>query len=142
MIERVARDIARQAQTEGHCGLCGNRTRNAKGKIEHTRDCKLVREHTRLNLAVVTAPNAEDVPDDNREYPVPTIGESIETLRKIVATCSMHRLPGGLQCDLFTASAIVGVYDALGEEARAKFSAMGLLKGQAVAFKLIEKAKS
>jgi hypothetical protein len=85
-------------------------------------------------------PDTDEI--DNKEYPVPTIGESIETLRKIVDTSSMHRLPGGLPCDLFSASAIVVIYDALGPEARAKFEAMGLLKGQAVAFKLIEKANA
>ncbi len=77
---------------------------------------------------------------DEKEYPVPSIGESIETLRKIVDTGSMLRLPGGLQCDLFSASAIVQVYDALSEASRTKFEAMSLLKGQAVAFTLIAKA--
>ncbi len=83
--------------------------------------------------------DSDDV--DQREYPVPTIGESMETLRLIVGTQSMHRLPGGLQCDLFSASAIVSVHDALGPEARARFEQMSLLKGQAVAFKLIENSK-
>ncbi len=78
--------------------------------------------------------------DDGKEYPVPTIGEAIDTLRLIVETKSMHRLPGGLPCDLFSASAIVSVYDALGPEAREKYASMQLLKGQAVAFKLIEKS--
>lgn len=77
--------------------------------------------------------------DDETLYPVPTVGESLPALRRIVDTKSMHRVPGGLQVDLFSASAIVGVYDALGPETRVKFAAMGLLKGQAVAFKLIKK---
>jgi hypothetical protein len=85
-----------------------------------------------------TPPEDDDF-DNGKEYPVPTIGESISTLRTIVETCSMHRLPGGLPCDLFSASAIVSVYDALSINARVKFDSMSLLKGQAVAFKLIEK---
>jgi hypothetical protein len=83
----------------------------------------------------------DDLEDDGKLYPVPTIGESIEVLRHIVDTGSMARLPGGLQCDSFSASAILSVYDHLGPEARAKFEAMLFLKGQAVAFKLIERLR-
>lgn len=72
-----------------------------------------------------------------REYPVPTVGESLDVLREIVETKSMLRVPGGLPVDLFSASAIVAVYDRLSVEAREKFAAMDLLKGQSIAMRLI-----
>jgi hypothetical protein len=76
---------------------------------------------------------------DNKLHPVPTVGEALPALRRIVETKSIHQVPGGLPVDLLSASAIVAVYDALSPAARTKFEAMTLLKGQSVAFKLIER---
>lgn len=55
------------------------------------------------------------VTDPERLYPVPTIGEALPELREIVASKSVRAVLGGLPVDLFSASAIVSVHDALGE---------------------------
>ena len=70
---------------------------------------------------------------------VPMLVDVLPELRRIVATCRLGQIRGGLKVDLLTASAIVQVHDALGPEARAKFAAMDLLRAQSVAFRLIEK---
>lgn len=81
--------------------------------------------------------------DEGKLYPVPTIGEAMPALREIVEQKTMlESVPGGLPVDLFSASAIVSVYDALGPEARTRFEALRLLHGQAVAFKLIKRMSS
>jgi hypothetical protein len=92
----------------------------------------------------VTEDDAIDrvVTDPERLYPVTTIGEALPAPREIVESKSVHSVPGGLAVDLFTASAIVSVHDALGDTARAKFVAMNLLQGQDLVFKVIARLSS
>lgn len=83
---------------------------------------------------------------------------SIEAARKVVSEKQCHLLRprkdsageydaksydcgskrGWFYLDLFSASAIVNVHDALSEQNRAKFAAMPLPKMASVAFKLIK----
>jgi RadC-like JAB domain len=58
----------------------------------------------------------------------------IDRLRTIVADKQAARV-NGILVDLFSASAVVGVYDALNETNRAKFAAMPLPKMVDLAFK-------
>lgn len=58
--------------------------------------------------------------------------KNIETLRKIVSECQAAKVDGAL-VDLFTASAIVKVYDALNETNKAKFAALPVRRMASVA---------
>lgn len=60
----------------------------------------------------------------------------IEKFRKIVADCQRAKIDG-TNIDLFSASAVVKVYDALNEENRAKFASVPAPKMVAIAWRLI-----
>ena len=60
----------------------------------------------------------------------------LEYLRRIVADCTAAKIDGWL-VDLFTASAIVKIYDALSEANRRKFIALPLEKMSGIAFRLL-----
>lgn len=53
--------------------------------------------------------------------------DKITQLRKIVADCQHAKIDGVL-VDLFTASAVVQVYDALNETNREKFASLDILR--------------
>lgn len=61
----------------------------------------------------------------------------LDRLRRIVEEKQAARVDG-LLVDLFTASAIVKVHDALNEENRAKFVSVPVRRMASIAFKLIE----
>lgn len=63
--------------------------------------------------------------------------EKIAAVRAIVDAKQYAKIDG-VAIDLFSASAIVAVYDALNEENRAKYAAMPVRKMAIVAFKLIK----
>lgn len=63
--------------------------------------------------------------------------ERIAAVRRIVSERQYAKVDG-VMVDLFSASAIVAVYDALSEGNRAKFAAMPAPKMAAVAFKLVK----
>lgn len=63
--------------------------------------------------------------------------DGIEQCRTIVRE-SQYRKVNEVMVDLFSASAIVAVYDALNEENRTKFAALPVARAGAVAFKLIK----
>jgi hypothetical protein len=68
-------------------------------------------------------------------------GDAIETARRIVANSAFETVDG-MVLDLFSASAIVNVYDNLNPENQAKFASLGLPKMVDVAFKLLNRAKA
>lgn len=61
--------------------------------------------------------------------------DKIRQLRTIAESCQRGKVDG-VTVDLFTASAIVAVYDRLGESNRAKFLAMPIARMADVAFVL------
>lgn len=61
--------------------------------------------------------------------------ERIAAFRAIVAACQYAKIDGTM-IDLFTASTVVQVYDALNEANRAKFAALPAGRMALVAFKL------
>jgi len=63
--------------------------------------------------------------------------DKVEACREIVRQCQFAKIDG-YAVDLFTASAIVTVYDALNETNRAKFVALPLHKMASVAFKCVK----
>lgn len=66
-----------------------------------------------------------------------TGAEIIEACRSIVANGQYEKINGHM-VDLFTASAIVKVYDAINETNKAKYSALPVAKMAAIAFKLMK----
>lgn len=65
--------------------------------------------------------------------------ERVEACRQIVAECQ-YRKVDGVMVDLFSASAVVKVDEALSESNRVKFRALTIGRMASVAFKLMERA--
>lgn len=63
--------------------------------------------------------------------------ERIAAFRRIVAECQYAKIDGCM-VDLFSASAVVRVYDALSEENKAKYSAMPAGRMAVLAFKVLK----
>lgn len=61
----------------------------------------------------------------------------IDAFRKIVQEKS-YSIIDGVTVDLFTASAVVKVYDALNEQNRAKFAACSVVKMVAITWKVLK----
>ena len=66
-----------------------------------------------------------------------TPAERIEAIRRIVSE-SQYAKVDGVMVDLFSASAIIRVYDALNEVNQAKYSAMSAPQMATIAFKLMK----
>lgn len=66
--------------------------------------------------------------------------KTIEAAKRVVANSQAEEIDGVL-LDLFTASAISQVYDALSERNQARYAAMGVEKAAAIAFAALEKAR-
>jgi hypothetical protein len=66
--------------------------------------------------------------------------ERIAALRAIVARGQYAKVDG-VMVDLFSASAVVGIYDALSEANRAKYAALPAWKMAAIAFRLMKGQK-
>ena len=64
--------------------------------------------------------------------------DRIDRIRAIVKNCQWEKIEGYM-VDLFSASAIVAVYDALNPTNREMFARMPLPKMQSVAMKLLKK---
>ena len=62
---------------------------------------------------------------------------TIDKIRKIVSECQAAKVDGDL-VDLFSAQAIIAVYDALNETNRAKFVALPVHKQAKLAWKFIK----
>jgi len=60
----------------------------------------------------------------------------IQQLKKIVADCQ-HAKVDGVDVDLFTASAVVQVHDALNETNQAKFVSLDIMKMVDLTWKLV-----
>ena len=63
--------------------------------------------------------------------------ERIDAIRSIVTNCQYAKVDG-IMVDLFSASAIVAVYDALSEKNRVHFSSMPAGKMAVLAFRLVK----
>ena len=63
----------------------------------------------------------------------------IAAIRQVVTACQYAKIDGQM-IDLFSAGAIVAVYDALSPENQAKFAALTAPKMARVAFRLLKKA--
>lgn len=77
-----------------------------------------------------------EVLDPNTCEPVPYSWQANED------ESSEDMVGDGVLLDLYSASVMVQIHDALGEENRAKFAAMPLTKAHSVAFKLAAKVGS
>ena len=64
--------------------------------------------------------------------------ERIEALRQIVRDSQYAKIDG-IMVDLFSASAIIGIYDRISEANQAKYREMPVYKMADIAFKLMEK---
>ena len=62
--------------------------------------------------------------------------ETIKACREIVASCSYQKVDG-VMVDLFSASTIVQVFDALNSANQAKMASLPVEKMAALAFKLV-----
>jgi hypothetical protein len=71
------------------------------------------------------------------EYSKTTPDEKLAALRRIVEHCQYAKIDGCM-VDLFTASAIVKVHDALNETNRARFLSAPVQKMAHVAFQLVK----
>lgn len=79
----------------------------------------------------------EMVMDDERDKPCADASERIAKIRKIVEEKSFNKVEG-VSIDLFSASAIIAVYDVLNAENKAKYAALPIRKMATVAFKLVK----
>jgi hypothetical protein len=75
-----------------------------------------------------------------RETTSPTPDERVAAFRKIVAEKQYAKIDG-VMVDLFSASAVVQVYDALNPDNQKKYAAMPASKMAAVAFQLMKGKK-
>lgn len=66
-----------------------------------------------------------------------TPAEKVAAIRRIVDERQYAKVDGCM-VDLFSASAIIAVYDALNDENKARFSALTIQKMAAIAFKLVK----
>lgn len=83
---------------------------------------------------MVTFNGDTDMPATKRAL---TPDERIAKLRKIVTECQ-HAKIEGTTVDLFSASAIVKVYDAINAEQKAAYSKLPVAKMAAIAFKMMK----
>lgn len=77
-----------------------------------------------------------EMPPTEEFVPNPEEPKVIQKLRKIVAEKQYAKV-NGMTVDLFTASTVVQVYDALNEENKAKFTALSLPKMVGLTWKLV-----
>ena len=87
------------------------------------------RERNEMAVAIRSTPHT------SRQVPV------IDRMRKIVESKTASRIDG-LLVDLFSASAVVQVHDALNEANRTKLAAMSVRRMVNVSFSLITKTKA
>lgn len=61
--------------------------------------------------------------------------EKISAIRRVVEECQYAKIDG-IMVDLFSASAIISVYNAIGDENKVKFASMPIQRMKTIAFKL------
>lgn len=123
-------------EVEGHTGgdhilLYVLKTTDEKNIIEAQEE--LLAQYNVSSFDVYVVPPSWFKDKDNKEL---SPEEKISTLRNIVNTKSFGRV-GRSSVDLFTASAIVQVFDALTEQSRAKFAPWPIAKMQKFAMKFV-----
>jgi hypothetical protein len=76
-----------------------------------------------------------------REASLQTTASWVDAARSVV-TNKQAQTVDGILLDLFSASTMLGVYDALNPDNKAKFEAMPLAQAQSMAFRLVEKTSA
>lgn len=95
---------------------------------------QIINEQNYLDIDGVVAEYRRRAKAQGREYSKKTSSQRYDIAKKVVETKTAGELPGGILLDLFTASALVQVYEALSPENQAKFDEIPLDKLVAFVF--------
>lgn len=113
---------------------------DARGTVHLPCGCEIGTEgHVALVMIGTKCRHFSEVGELRRAVPKPKRGDKIGAFRRIVDTATAGKV-GACRVDTYSASAVVGVYDRLSADNRAKFTSLDPARMVEVAFQTIARS--